>query len=336
MKYGYIRVSTKSQDETRQVNALKAIGVLQENIFIDKSTGTTFLGRTEWEKLLIKVVVGDIIVIKELDRLGRNNTEIKETFELLNKKGVFLEFLEQPLLNTFGKSKIEMELLQPLVLHLLGYFAEKENEKRAARQAEAYAALPTDEKGRKKSRKTGRTLGRTNLYENLTSEQRKIIAAWTNKSIKTDDCLKLLQISRRSLYNLKKAIEGEEMELILLWEHHEMDGMGNYPYDYGFHKFTFKVKKKNTIIKDFIGKFKDIVLGKCFNLIISDDKFSVLYQLFKGITDFPSCYIVICPEANLRHSGYFSINEKKEITFYPIKKIPEDELKEKLKKVLHQ
>ena len=100
MKYGYIRVSTRQQDETRQRTALISSGVPLENIFSDKSTGTTFVGREAWEKLLAKVVIGDIIVIKELDRLGRNNEEIKKNFELLNKRGVFLEFLEQPLLNT--------------------------------------------------------------------------------------------------------------------------------------------------------------------------------------------------------------------------------------------
>lgn len=77
MKYGYIRVSTRHQDETRQSLALIEAGVSKDNIFIDKSTGTTFIGRSR-EKLLAKVVIGDIIVIKELDRLGRNNEEIKK------------------------------------------------------------------------------------------------------------------------------------------------------------------------------------------------------------------------------------------------------------------
>lgn len=80
MKYGYIRVSTKKQDETRQITALVKAGISKENIFIDKSSGTTFVGREAWEKLLAKVVIGDIIVIKELDRLGRNNEEIKKKF----------------------------------------------------------------------------------------------------------------------------------------------------------------------------------------------------------------------------------------------------------------
>ena len=75
------------------------------------------------------MIIGDIIVIKELDRLGRNNAEIKETFILLKNKGVYLEFLDQPLLNTTNKSQIEIELVQPIILHLLGYFAEKEREK---------------------------------------------------------------------------------------------------------------------------------------------------------------------------------------------------------------
>ena len=129
MKYGYIRVSSKKQDETRQIKALLNIGISKENIFSDKSSGKKINGRENWEKLMATVVINDIIVIKELDRLGRNNKEIKETFERIGKKGVFLEFLEQPLLNTSGKSEIERELIQPLVLHLMGYFAEKERKK---------------------------------------------------------------------------------------------------------------------------------------------------------------------------------------------------------------
>ncbi|WP_238960435.1 hypothetical protein [Fusobacterium polymorphum] len=71
------------------------------------------------------MIIANVIVIKELDGLGRNNSEIKETFILLKNKGVYLEFLEQPLLNTTNKSQIEIELVQPIILHLLGYFAEK-------------------------------------------------------------------------------------------------------------------------------------------------------------------------------------------------------------------
>lgn len=206
MKYGYIRVSTKKQDETRQRTALISSGVPLENIFSDKSTGTTFVGREAWEKLLAKVVIGDIIVIKELDRLGRNNEEIKNNFELLNKKGVYLEFLEQPLLNTFGMSKLERELLQPLILHLLGYFAEKENEKRKNRQAEAYANLPRDEKGRMVSRKKNKPVGRPNALDNLTSEQRRAIELFANSQIFLEECIKLSSLKRSTIFKIKKIL----------------------------------------------------------------------------------------------------------------------------------
>ena len=206
MKYGYIRVSTRQQDETRQRIALIEVGVSKDNIFTDKSTGTTFIGREAWEKLLAKVVIGDIIVIKELNRLGRNNEEIKKNFELLNKKGVYLEFLEQPLLNTYGMSKLERELLQPIVLHLLGYFAEKENEKRKTRQAEAYASLPRDKKGRMISRKKNKPVGRPNALDNLTAEQRRSIELFTNSQISLEECIKLSSLKRSTIFKIRKIL----------------------------------------------------------------------------------------------------------------------------------
>ena len=232
MKYGYIRVSTKEQDETRQIEALKRAGILEKNIYIDKSTGTTFIGREAWQKLLVEVVVGDTITIKELDRLGRNNKEVKETFELISKKGVFLEFLEQPLLNTYGKSEIERELLQPLILHLLGYFAEKENEKRKTRQAEAYAALPRDGKGRILSRKKNKVVGRPNVLDNLTGEQKRLITLCSRKEITIEECMNLTKFSRATIYKLRKnlfpdlirskEISDEAEEILRKWKNKEI------------------------------------------------------------------------------------------------------------------
>jgi len=185
MKYGYLRVSTNTQDETRQREALKKYGVLEENIYLDKASGKNFIDRTEWQKLLVKVIIGDIIVIKELDRLGRNNAEIKETFMLLKNKGVYLEFLDQPLLNTTNKSQIEIELVQPIILHLLGYFAEKEREKIRTRQKEAYDSLEKDSKGRKISRKKNKVVGRPNKIEKILQDNSEIIKLWIEKKITT-------------------------------------------------------------------------------------------------------------------------------------------------------
>ena len=206
MKYGYLRVSTNTQDETRQREALKKYGVLEENIYLDKASGKNFIDRTEWQKLLVKVIIGDVIVIKELDRLGRNNAEIKETFILLKNKGVYLEFLDQPLLNITNKSKIEIELVQPIILHLLGYFAEKEREKIRTRQKEAYDSLEKDSKGRKISRKKNKVVGRPNKIEKILQDNSEIIKLWIEKKITTKKTLEILNISRSSLFRIKNEI----------------------------------------------------------------------------------------------------------------------------------
>ena len=215
MKYGYIRVSSKTQDEERQIQALFSYGVSRENIFIDKASGKNFIDRENWEKLMAKVIVNDIIVIKELDRLGRNNNEIKDTFELLKNKRVFLEFIEQPILNTANKSELEMELLHPIILHLLGYFAEKERVKIRQRQREAYNVLETDKKGRKISRKKGKVVGRPNKIENLTTEQKRYIKAWIDKSIKLRDCIKLTGLSSATLYRIKQNMRNVDKRKIV-------------------------------------------------------------------------------------------------------------------------
>ena len=194
MIYGYVRVSSKTQNEERQIAALKNEGVATENIFIDKESGKDF-NRNAWQKLMAKLIVGDVIVIKELDRMGRNNNEIKENFE----------FLENPLLSTKGKSQVEIELIQPLVLHLFGYLAEKEREKLLIRQREAYEQLEVDSKGRKISKKKNKVLGRPNKIENLTTEQKRYIKAWIDGSIKISDCIKNTGIKKTSLYTIKKS-----------------------------------------------------------------------------------------------------------------------------------
>lgn len=209
MIYGYVRVSSKTQNEERQVAALKNSGVAIENIFIDKESGKDF-NRNAWQKLMAKLVIGDVIVIKELDRMGRNNDEIKENFELIKNKGCYLEFLENPLLSTKGKSQVEIELIQPLVLHLFGYLAEKEREKLLIRQREAYEQLETDEKGRKISKKKNKVVGRPNKLENLTTEQKRYIRAWIDGFIKITDCIKNVGIKKTSLYKYQE----EKMEIM--------------------------------------------------------------------------------------------------------------------------
>lgn len=213
MRYGYARVSTREQDETRQVEALKRAGV--QEIIIEKASGKNFIDREEWQKLMAKVVPDDVIVVKSLDRLGRNNAEIKETFELLAKRSVYLEFIDNEILNTRATTeaeKMSQNLIQPIILHLMGFFAERERQMIKERQAEAYKQLEIDEKGRKLSNKkkdrygNKKICGRPNKVENLTKKQKDVINRWILKTIKTDECILLSGLGRSTLFRIKKQM----------------------------------------------------------------------------------------------------------------------------------
>lgn len=205
-KLGYARVSTKEQVLDRQLKLLREAGISEDNIYVDKITGRT-LERPKWKELLADLIMGDTIIVTELDRLGRNKKDILNTFKLLEAKGVYIEILNMPLLNTNNENEFVRELLQPTALNLLAYFAEKEVEVKKERQAGAYAALPLDKKGRKLSVKKNKVVGRPNKQENLTAEQKRYIDAWITGNIKTKDCIKVTGIGRTTLYTIKKSMK---------------------------------------------------------------------------------------------------------------------------------
>lgn len=209
-KLGYARVSTNEQSEARQIEILKQSGVNEKDIYIEKASGKNFIDRKEWTKLLADCIVGDTIVITELDRLGRNKLEIKETFELIQKKGVNLEILNMPLLNTGISNPLIADLIRPIVLELLGYIAEEERKTILKRQREGYNSLEKDSKGRFISKKTGKPVGRKNAYENMTKEQKKYIELWIEKRLTTEECMKVTGFGRTTIFKIKKIILTEE------------------------------------------------------------------------------------------------------------------------------
>ena len=100
MDYGYVRVSTKEQNELRQVLALREAGIADRNIFLDKQSGKDF-ERQNYKKLIRKIKSGDTLVIKSIDRLGRNYDEILEQWRIIAKeKGTAIVVLDMPLLDT--------------------------------------------------------------------------------------------------------------------------------------------------------------------------------------------------------------------------------------------
>jgi len=140
MDYGYIRVSTKEQNEDRQVIALQDAGVDEKRLIIDKVSGKDF-DRPGYRKLLRKIKPGDTLFIKSIDRLGRNYKEILEQWRIITKdKGVSIVVLDMPLLDTRNQQDLIGELISDIVLQLLSYVAQTEREFIRQRQAEGIAA----------------------------------------------------------------------------------------------------------------------------------------------------------------------------------------------------
>ena len=140
MDYGYVRVSTKEQNELRQVLALREAGIADRNIFLDKQSGKDF-ERQNYKKLMRKIKSGDTLVIKSIDRLGRNYDEILEQWRIITKeKGAAIVVLDMPLLDTQKNKDLTETLIADIVLQLLSYVAQTEREFIRQRQAEGIAA----------------------------------------------------------------------------------------------------------------------------------------------------------------------------------------------------
>lgn len=140
MEYGYVRVSTKEQNEQRQMIALREFGIDAKRIYMDKQSGKDF-ERANYKKLLRKVKSGDTLVVKSIDRLGRNYDEILEQWRIITKeKQVAIVVLDMPLLDTRQNRDLTGTLIADIVLQLLSYVAQTEREFIRQRQAEGIAA----------------------------------------------------------------------------------------------------------------------------------------------------------------------------------------------------
>ena len=138
--YGYIRVSSKDQNEDRQVIAMKSFGVLPSHMIIEKQSGKDF-NRPLYQRLIKKLQPDDIIVIKSIDRLGRNYDEIIEQWRMITiVKQASIVVLDMPLLDTRKERDLMGVLISDIVLQLLSYVAQTEREMIHQRQAEGIAA----------------------------------------------------------------------------------------------------------------------------------------------------------------------------------------------------
>ena len=169
--YGYIRVSSRDQNEDRQLIALKEIGVPEKNIYLDKQSGKDF-NRPQYKKLLRKMKKDDLLYIKSIDRLGRNYEEIQQQWRLLTKeKGIDIVVLDMPLLDTRRGKDLMGTFLSDIVLQVLSFVAENERTNIRQRQAEGIAA----------AKAKGVKFGRPPLP--LPDNFYEVHKAWRNKKI---------------------------------------------------------------------------------------------------------------------------------------------------------
>lgn len=183
--YGYIRVSTKEQNEDRQLLALKEFPVSEANIFMDKLSGKDF-NRPQYRRLIRKIKPGDVLVVKSIDRLGRNYEEILDQWRLITKeKRADIVVLDMPLLDTRQTGKdLTGIFVADLVLQILSYVAQTERENIRQRQKKGIAA----------AKLRGVRFGRPR--KEIPGEFQRLKTEWENKEISSREAAKRLGIAQ--------------------------------------------------------------------------------------------------------------------------------------------
>ena len=139
-QYGYIRVSTREQNERRQQDALRAYGIPDKNVFMDKMSGKDF-ERPQYKKMLKRLKAGDLLYILSIDRLGRNYKEIQNQWRILIKEiGAYICVIDMPLLDTRSGKDLMGTFIADLVLQILSFVAQSERENIRKRQSQGIAA----------------------------------------------------------------------------------------------------------------------------------------------------------------------------------------------------
>lgn len=195
--YGYVRVSTKEQNEERQIQALLNNGVPKERIFIDKKSGKDF-ERAEYQTLkrILKDSPDSLLIIHSIDRLGRNYKEIlKEWQELITECKADIKVLDMPLLDTTQYKDLLGSFISDLILQVLSFVSEQERKNIKKRQAE----------GIEVARLQGKELGRpkAQITENFIEEVKK----WKNGEQTATQTMKNTNTKRTTFYKLVKELE---------------------------------------------------------------------------------------------------------------------------------
>lgn len=185
--YGYMRVSTVEQNDVRQRIELLKWGIQKRNLYADKISGKDF-DRPQYQRLRRKLHRGDVLVIKSIDRLGRNYEEIQKEWNfLIKEKGIDIVIIDMPLLDTRSKKDLIGTLISDIVLQLLSYVAQTEREYIRQRQAEGIAAAKAQ----------GKHLGRrANPYP---EEFEHFYMLWRKKALTFSETANKLNVTENQL-----------------------------------------------------------------------------------------------------------------------------------------
>lgn len=195
MTYGYIRVSSRDQNEDRQRIAMREAGVDDAHLYLDKQSGKDF-DRPGYQRLLKKMKPGDTLVIKSIDRLGRNYEEILEQWRYLTKnKHIGIVVLDMPLLDTRQGRDLTGTLIADIVLQLLSYVAQTEREFIRQRQAEGIAA----------AKKRGVRFGRKPMERPCAFET--VCQEWEAGQVSAREAAQILRISHTTFIRWAKETD---------------------------------------------------------------------------------------------------------------------------------
>jgi len=196
--YGYMRVSTKEQNEDRQRIALIENGVSEKNIFMDKLSGKNF-DRPQYKKLIKKLDSSSVLFVKSIDRLGRNYKELMEQWRIITKeKGADIVVIDMPLLDTRRDKNLIGTLISDIILALLGYVAENERINIKQRQAEGITA----------AKARGVKFGRPVLE--LSDEFYIVYEEWKDGNLTVSEAANQCGMKRSTFYRKAKNYENEK------------------------------------------------------------------------------------------------------------------------------
>ena len=197
--YGYVRVSSKDQCEARQVLALREFEVPERNIYMDKMSGKDF-NRPQYRRMVRRLRAGDVLVVKSIDRLGRNYEEILEEWRMLTKKReVAVVVLDMPLLDTRTSGRnLTGVFVADLVLQILSYVAQTERENIRQRQKEGIAA----------AKQRGVKFGRPK--EQVPEAFARLREKWMDKEMTSREAAKCLGISQNTFLRWSKNMSEQD------------------------------------------------------------------------------------------------------------------------------